>query len=330
VWEDIPRITVPYSTERDSLSATLGWDLGKSHDLELAWTHKRVDRTFREAEQTEEDIIKLSWDSRPLPWLSQRASAEHGDRSYDHYEPEAAEASFAEHVEFSSLLGLRRFDVANREYDGLSVSAQAQLGERWSVSGAIETRDEDYPDSEFGLVSDDVLQLDLELAWMASEASNLTLFASRTDRDDDQRSRQSGATPSTNPADNWSLFANEVNDLVGLGYNGEVARWSWESTLRWSRSDGEADLESPPGGSPDGAVDIGNYEDIELLAAELTLDYALSEQASVGLRWLYEDYTLDSFILQGLNNVLPGAIILNANNGDYTANVVGAHLKLAW
>lgn len=330
VWEDIPRISVPYSNTRDSLSATLGWDLGAKNDLELTYKLQNVERDYRETEETEEDTITLSWDSKITKWLDLRAAYERGDRTYNAYEPEAAEASFAEHGPFTSLVGLRRFDQANREYDQFEVSAQAMIGERLSIGAGITSRDEDYPDSEFGLVSDEVVEIEAEMAWMISEGSTLTVFGHRADRDSFQASRQSGATPSTNPLDNWSLLATELNDVWGLGYNGKAGSWEWDSSARWSRSDGEADFDSPPGGTPNLAVDFDNYEDIELFALELGVDYAITEAASIGLSWLYEDYTLDSFILQGLTNVLPGAILLNANNGDYNANVVGARLKLAW
>lgn len=330
VWEDIPRITVPYSHQRDSISATLGWDLSPANDLELSYKVSQVERDFRETKTTDEDIVRLSWDTRPISWLTVRSSYEHGDRTYNEYVPQAAEASFLEHGPFTSLVGLRRFDQANREYDQVKVWAQALAGERWSVSFGVANRDEEYPDSEFGLVSDEVLELEAELAFMISEASTFTLFGHFADRDSFQRTRQSAATPSTSPSNNWSLLATEQNDTFGAGYFGSVAKWSWKSNLRWTRSDGEADFDTPPGGTPAVAVDFDNYEDIELLALDLNVEYALSEAAAIGLWWLYEDYTIDSFILQGLQNVLPGALILNADNGDYNANVLGAHIKFGW
>jgi MtrB/PioB family decaheme-associated outer membrane protein len=330
VFEDIPRVSVPYSHERDTLSATLGWDLNQKNDLELLVKLQTVDRTFRETESTDEDLVRLSWSTRPTTWLNLRASFERGDRTYDAYHPHEAEASFAEPGPFSSLEGLRRFDQANREYDEIKLWAQFLAGDRWSFAFGIADRAEDYPDSEFGLVSDDVIEIDGELAFMIDENSTLTVFGHRSDRESFQRSRQSGATPSTNPNDNWSLLADELNDTWGFGYFGKAGRWNWTTNLRWAKSDGEADFDTPPGGTPATAVDFDNYEDIELLAFDAKLDFALNSAASVGLTWLYEDYTLDSFILQGLQNVLPGAILLNANNGDYTANVVGGHIKLSW
>ena len=71
-----------------------------------------------------------------------------------------------------------------------------------------------------------------------------------------------------------------------------------------------------------------DYEDIEILTARITLDYAITESMSAGLDYRYEDYTLDSFIVRGLEYYMPAALLLNANYGDYTANVVGLRCKL--
>jgi hypothetical protein len=42
----------------------------------------------------------------------------------------------------------------------------------------------------------------------------------------------------------------------------------------------------------------------------------------------YEDYTFDSFNLNGLRPYLPATILLAANDGDYQADVIGIRLKL--
>jgi hypothetical protein len=48
----------------------------------------------------------------------------------------------------------------------------------------------------------------------------------------------------------------------------------------------------------------------------------------VGYRW--EDYTIDSFIIQGLQNYLPGALILDPNYGDYQGSAFVLDLSLSF
>jgi hypothetical protein len=106
-----------------------------------------------------------------------------------------------------------------------------------------------------------------------------------------------------------------------------------------SVSDGDADITAFPGGLPLGtrpeAIDFGNYEDVELVTLKAKLDYTLTERAAVGVFYVYEDYTIDSFLLQGLLQgagrfYLPGALLLDANNGDYQADLYGVKLKLSF
>lgn len=115
-----------------------------------------------------------------------------------------------------------------------------------------------------------------------------------------------------------------------MGINSEKEDWTLKATARWSNSDGEADFFTPPGGSPSEAVDFDNYEDIELLALHLDLRYDIREGCAIGLSWLYEDYTIDSFILQGIQPYLPASLLLAADNGDYQANVVALSLRFAF
>jgi hypothetical protein len=112
-------------------------------------------------------------------------------------------------------------------------------------------------------------------------------------------------------------------------------------TGRWSRSDGDADFFARPGGAPlappasglparQEPQDFDNYEDVELLAVNLKLDFEITESVGAVFAYLYEDYTIDSFILQGLRNYLPGALLINADNGDYTANAFAVDLRFSF
>ncbi|HSS52754.1 MAG TPA: hypothetical protein VLX28_27750, partial [Thermoanaerobaculia bacterium] len=108
------------------------------------------------------------------------------------------------------------------------------------------------------------------------------------------------------------------------------ATWSANVTANYSRSDGKVDIFSPPGGSPDLGFGFNNYEDIKLLSLLGRLEYQLSKQAKTGLFYRWEDYTLDSFIIQGLKNYLPGALLLDPALGDYRGKVLGVDLTLAF
>ncbi|HEX6899574.1 MAG TPA: MtrB/PioB family outer membrane beta-barrel protein [Thermoanaerobaculia bacterium] len=330
VWEEIPRITVPYAWTRQNASAELGFEITNATRLGFAYILESWDREFREIESSDEDILRLTFDTQPSNWFSLRASYEYGDRSIGDYHTDAQEFSFVEPEGINNLPGLRKYDEAARTSDTFNVLAQLFPTEAWSFSLGATGRDEEYDESEFGLVSDDTITYNAELSYTPGENLTFFLFGQRQDRESFQRNRQSGGTLSTNPLDDWQVLLDETTDLWGLGMTSRFNEsWSAELEGRWSKSDGFADFFSPPGGTPNVAVDFDNYEDIELLSLLGRLDYKITRNARAGLFYRWEDYTIDSFIFQGLQNYLPGALLLNPNFQDYTGSILGFELSLS-
>jgi len=328
VWEAIGRVTVPYSYTVDDLGAEIGWKLGKASRLGLSFNRQSWDRTFREIKSSDEDVLKLTYDTR-LGDFQLRAAYEMGDRSIGHYDTEAAEATFIEPEGATNLAAMRKYDEAERNYDSVSAQGWWSVSERFDLALGVNQRKDDYDKSRFGLVKDEVLQYNAELDFSVVEGSNLYVFYQRSEREVFQRSRQSGATPSTNPLDDWDVTFKENNDTAGLGFKSALGkRWNLDLQATWNKSDGLADFFSPPGGTPNLAVGFDDYEDIEILSAKLAIDYEISASLTAGIDYRYEDYTLDSFIVRGLQYYMPGALLLNANYGDYAASVVGLRFKL--
>ena len=329
VWEDIARITVPYGYTREDASAELGWDIGKRSRLALSYGLQTWDREFREVESSDEDILRLTYDNRLTDRLNLRARYEIGDRSIDGYDVEAAEASFVEPEGVTLPEALRRFDEAERNYGEYNVQAQWFATDAWNFTFGVTGRDEDYDKSELGLISDDIFQYNAELAFVPSDALTLYLFGQWADRQTFMISRQSGATPSTNPIDNWEADFDESTATLGLGFTTAFAeRWTADISVRRSDSNGDTDFTAFPGGLPlaspprTAAQDFSNYEDTELTAALAKLGYKINNRYSLGLGYLWEDYSIDSCILQDLQNYLPGALLLNANYGSYEGEVL--------
>ncbi|MEO8197117.1 MAG: MtrB/PioB family outer membrane beta-barrel protein, partial [Thermoanaerobaculia bacterium] len=199
VWEDIGRVTVPYAYTVADFGADLGWNIGDGSRLGLAFNRQSWDRTFREIKSSDEDVIKLTYDTH-LGDFQLRAFYELGDRSIGHYDTEAAEATFIVPAGATNLPGLRKYDEAARKYDGFGVQAWWNASEKLDFAFGVNKRKDDYDKSQFGLVSDDVLQYNAEVDFAITDGNNLYAFYQRSERQVFQRSRQSGATPSTNPA----------------------------------------------------------------------------------------------------------------------------------
>ena len=100
------------------------------------------------------------------------------------------------------------------------------------------------------------------------------------------------------------------------------------SSANWSETEGNLDLFSPPGGTPDVAFDITNYDDVKLFSVDAEVSYRFSEPRLGRPLLVVGGLRIDSFLTRGLVPYLPSAALLDLVNGGYTANVFGLHLKL--
>jgi len=332
VWEAIARVTVPYGYTKQNASAELGWDLARATRLGFSFERESWNRKFREIKDSDEDILKATFDTRPTSWFALRSSYSYGDRSTGHYSVAAgAGASFVDPEDPTNLPDLRKFDEAARKRSLYNVQAQFFPSDAWSFFVGGVGDNQKYGESTFGLQRDDTTTYNAELSYAPRESFNFFLFGSRQDRKVEQAARQSGSTPSTNPADSWFADLDETTDTWGGGLVSKFAhRWTLDLTANYSKSDGKADLFSPPGGSPDRAVGFNNYDNVKLFSLVGQLDYQINKSAKASLFGRWEDYTIDSFVLQGLANYLPGALLLDASNGDYRGSILGFAMSFSF
>jgi MtrB/PioB family decaheme-associated outer membrane protein len=331
VWEAIGRVAFPYSYKKQNAGAELGLDLSTATRLSLNYDRESWDRTGREVKTTDEDILKLNLDSHSSEKLTLHGSYEYGDRSISAYNTAASNATFIEAEIPTNLPGMRKYDEAARKYKAFNALAQLTPSDAWTFQLGSNSRNEDYNKTQFGLTYDDTLQFNAELSYTPGEKVNFFLFANRADRKNQIKSRQSGAAASVNPQDDWTATFQEITTTAGAGFNAKLSsKWSANVTANYSYSNGKADIFSPPGGAPDLGFGFNNYEDIKLLSVLARLEYQLNKQAKTGLFYRWEDYTLDSFIIQGLNNYLPGALLLDPALGDYRGKVLGVDLTLTF
>ena len=329
VWEEVPRVTVPYAFSRDDFGVELDWDVGQRSGFTFSYHLKNWEREYREVSDSDEDVFGVTFDTRPSDTVSLRASWETGDRSIDDYRVEAQLDSFLDEDSVNQNPDLRKYDQAVRDFDDFDVQLSLYPSAAWSFVVGAAARDESYDESLLGLLQDETMRYNAEVSYAPGGAFTFFVFGDIAERESVMRSRVSGSTPSTNPLDDWQVTFDEDNETFGVGLTADTGdRLHWDLSGNWSESDGLADFLTPTGGRD--VEDIENYEDIELIALTLKVGFDLTEHSEIGLTYLYEDYTIDSFNLVGLQPYLPATVLLAANNGDYQADVIGLHLKLGW
>jgi len=325
VWEDIPRTSVPYEygTQRGDLAVT--YDLGPV-TLEGGYRHDVTNRTFRETEETTENALRLAADFRPLPWVAVRTSYERGSRDFDHYDAAHSEhASYLDPGPAVNLPLLRRFDQAAKDLERISALVQlTPLEGNLGVTLHLLQSTDDYDDeSDFGLLESVSRSWTVEADYAPADRWSVYAFYSNESYDTFQRGRQSGATPSVNPLDDWTA---KIQDDVGsLGVGGSYAiseRADLKLFTRYQRVDGNNDLDSPPGGTPDVAFDIARFDDTKLWTSSAELEYRLTDVWRLAVGGWLEDYQARDAQTTGIGNYMPGGFFLAPNDADYRGNVL--------
>jgi MtrB/PioB family decaheme-associated outer membrane protein len=333
VWEDIPRISVPYSNKTDRALLSASYDIGKAN-LEAGYRYDIWHRTFRETEKTTEGTVFGAFRWQPKAWALVRLSAEHGNRDFDGtYDTEESEdASQVKPGPLANLPELRRFDQAARKSDRINGQLQLTPTDKTTIAVVYLAGKDNYKDSSFGLLSTNTSGLTVDLDYSPTERVSVYAYGAREVFKNRQKGRQSGATPSTSPADDWNSSVKDSVDTLGGGCTVVLVkdRLDFKLTGSYQRVNGDNALDSPAGGTPDLAVSIPNYDDTKIYSAGGELAYTLTHSLKLSLGGWYEEYRLNDSATSTIAYYEPGGLFLAASNGDYRAHVLYGRLSYVW
>jgi MtrB/PioB family decaheme-associated outer membrane protein len=364
VWEEIPRISVPYAYKNNRFDATVGYDLHPVI-LEGGYRHTGLDRSFRETEHTSEDAWNLAAVVRGGDWAHLRASYERAQRDYEGLEIELSEeASFqspgspanvlaipppsenpAFAATYASLCGSGpvcnlRYDQAVKDSDRIGATLDLSPGSgKLGVSlGYVRTKD-DYKETRYGLTEASYDSVSAQLDFSPTERASLWVFYNYEKLVNAQRGRQSGSTVSANPLDDWTSDVNDKTDTFGGGADITLKPDKWFLKLwgQYQKMDGMNDLFAAPGGAPanartavGGVQDIPLYDDTKLSTVLAEVKYQFAKAWALTLGGFFEDYEIQDSNTKGLANYVPGSFFLAAVDDDYQATVVYLKLTYNW
>jgi MtrB/PioB family decaheme-associated outer membrane protein len=342
VWEEIPRITVPFGYTNDRFDAGFSYDL-EPVTLEAGYTFNRRDRTFRETEQTTENGLVFKADVRPSDVVLLRGTYEMATRDFDEYDAvHAEEQSFLPpHGDPANHTLLRRYDQAKRDLQRFGASLELSPGGSAMILLSYMKTKHDYDDSPvlnvtsggmeapLGLQQLDYETFSAEVDFAPTDRANLYAFYTRENMDDFLSGRQSAATLSTNPLDGWTSMVADRVDSLGFGADFVLVPDVWNLNVfgRYQQVDGQNDLFSPPGGAPDTARSVELFDDTEQFTAFAKLSYQLARSWLLSFGGFFEDYDIRDAQTEGLLNYMPGSLFLAANNEGYKAFVGFVNLR---
>lgn len=352
VWEEIPRITVPYAYRNRRLDASVAYDFGQV-SLEGGFRHSSFARHFRETEDTSENAFNVAAHLRAADWAVLRASYERAQRDFEGLEIELSEeSSFQIHGTPANLLAVDpsrvcpagrvcnlRFDQAKKDVDRLGANLQLSPGGNTTIAlGYLRTKD-DYKETTFGLVEAQYDTFSAEVDFSPSDKVNLFGYFSYEKIADFQRGRQSGATVSVNPLDDWTSNVDDKVQSFGGGANFVLRpdKWFLDLSGRYQKVDGNNDLLATAGGAPfaartavGGVQDIALYDDTKITTVQAEVRYQFAKSWAATLGGWFEDFEIRDTNTQGLLNYVPGSFFLAAQDGDYEAKVGYFRLSYRW
>jgi MtrB/PioB family decaheme-associated outer membrane protein len=140
------RNSLPISYTKDNASAEARWNPVKWATLGTSYNYERWDRTFRDANITNENSGKVFVDATPWENVVARASYLYGERRYETYDTGLfvlTPGLFAD--QFAT--NLRRFDLSNRNRQKADAQVDFAVSKFLTLSPNAGLRWDDYPDS---------------------------------------------------------------------------------------------------------------------------------------------------------------------------------------
>ncbi len=267
---------------------TIKTSLGVSHDI--------LERTDQEVDENQEDTV---W-AKVKVELGQfdvdiRGSTASRDIDGDYQQ--------VDYLRQSQNPLMRKYNMADRDRDGVEVKVSGQPNERLSLSFRIESWSDDYDNSAVGLTSGD------RDVWLADVSyaprQNLSFYGSLGS--ESIKSSQWGAAGNANPntaPPNWQGKNNDDFDSAGLGMRWSgLGKWGLELDYVYSRSEGKTEIHRAGGVDKFPKLET----DLKRVTLGLTYDYSARIRFMSGV--LYEDYSSDNWAVDGvepdtINNVL--------------------------
>lgn len=304
---DRARTNLIYGHRDRLLQIDSDYRLSSRRQLGVQYQVRKKNRDFTEVDHTYENNLKLSYRDNSFKHKQLRVIYRHDNRRAADYQGAAPYlethspefiANEAPDERFENLPGLRKFYLASRDRDHVSVRAGWQPKAEFSAGLNLGWSQDEYPQSEFGLTDTVRRSAGVDITHTPSDAVDWNLYLSK----ERMRSEQNGrsfrggaalATTSVDPTRNWQTEMDDTITSLGLGVNWRHWAPGMDLALNYgfSRSDGEIDT------SVGSALTSAPLPDLQtrLETISAQLGYAITARTLAKLRWVHERYDADDF-----------------------------------
>ena len=330
VWENVPIAVEPYSFTRSRLFGDLSFNLLKNTSLKVGYSlygvrrHEGAHET--EKNKSDEGTFKVSVDSNPSDWLALRVSYLSSKRDWS-----LDDTWYA----YIPSFNFKRYFEASRDRQAVNVLVGLTPFDKLDVQLTYAFGRDDYPKSDYGLKRDDFDMYGVDLSYAFTKNQSIYAFYTHELYDTGQASRQSGATFSENPLDDWTANLKDAVNTFGAGQTIELLedKVHFNLTASYSRAAGSSFLDSPSGGAPDAAVNFtAPLDTTTWWTIQASFKWKVMKNLHAVLGYWYEAYDLSDIVRNdfAVNYAEAGAIYLGALEPGYKYHVGSVKFIYSW
>lgn len=313
-----------YEHSTNTLDVDFNYAMGRSLRWLAGYTYNRWTRQERDADKTNTNAIRLGLDSN----MSERLTL-HARYQYDH---RRSDNFFIDNPTYL-VIPLTRFDVANLNRNFFRLTADYSMSEKSSVGVFVSLQKNDYLDTAYGLLDSNAYTVGVDYSRAMTSRSTLNAWYEFTTATRDQNGRQSGATPATTTAFDWTANLNDKFNTFGIGYSiTPKDNWKWDTDAVVALANGLADFSAGAAIRPTGAVDLSNVDDTDHYQFRTQVSFQAFRRTRIGVSYWFDKYIINDYAEDNIQTDLitvfapgptgptlstPGVILLNARQGDY-------------
>ncbi|MDT8387844.1 MAG: MtrB/PioB family decaheme-associated outer membrane protein [Thiogranum sp.] len=297
-----PRTNLPYSFTRQEFKLDADYRIDNFTRLGAGFEHENIERTYLEAEETDEDTIWGELKVRARQNMDMTVKIARAERDVSDYQPVAE-------IDPDQNPLLRKYNMADRTRHSVRVIANASPSQRATVGVSFDFSTDEYTDSTVGLTDARDAAVSIDAGVQLTEDTSLHAFAGF----ERIRSRQSGSSIFAAP--DWEARNDDTVNTAGIGARHTLIEDKLDIGADYilMRATGEI------------SVDGSDFPDLEndRDTIKLYANYRLKETMSLHLAYWYEDYDVQNWSVDQVNpDTLPGVLTFGEENESYDVNVV--------
>ena len=298
---------LPYSFTRNTVKLGADYRILKGSKLSAGYEYDAYKRDFQEVDKTEENSLwgKLKW---RIDYKTQF------NFKYTHSNRDASSYSAVPEIDPPQNPLLRKYNMADRNRDMVGVSASMSPTEMVSFSAGLDYINDDYDNSDVGLVDAREVNLSADVSLMLSEKTSMSLYLNRAEIESRQKGSSSFSTA------NWSAKNDDAITTAGIGIKHQVIEEKLDVGADYTRSYSSGDI----------SVSGSQFPELntELDTVKLYATYNLKEDMSLHAAYWYEHYDSDDWALDGVDPAtIANVLSLGEASPSYEVNAVGLSLR---